>query len=872
MDIDARAESSFKIDDYYDKEQKIQVVNFFLGLLFTLPIQNPNSLAELLWETLVKIQNKEERNTVRRDIIFKLTQLTEIKDISEQSARLNHLFRDLGIDPTCQPLVRGKEIILGKLDVEVLKPHTVSLKVNEREKIVFGAAPEFIKTFHAHGENIPEYLILSGKTFRDGINFAEIEFAIYDNFFFQHGRKLKIICTQTQETRLRIILQVTLLGPDFDRLMAFEQNEARRQELERLKAYQDFLAPRDNDGNIIDIDGYIEFIHFEDNTAELTLASGERIKILKAPENPDAFTIIDSNGEMMGYIDLGGITMEEFDFPVQRTPISRDEFGVFVLDSGDGFTPDKHTSSFLMWLEGKPLLVDPMAYSEKYLKRKGIDSNEIVDFFISHNHGDHDQGVYNYLIRGRRIRLIGSEINVQQTLKKVAAAIDTSIADMKNLVDVVPLPIGQEVELPGYKHVTVELEYAFHPIPTNMIKFRYRDKTGKLVKTLGYSGDTVFDPEKYEEWIKQGRLKREYLQPLLDFFKDADIIIHEAGGGVIHTYMEKVIKYYPKKTLYWVHTKLHESEAGGTILKSGDQLTFINEQIQKKMDWYLKLFEKVPLFSNLSVIERAELAEMAAHSDEIEVIEYLAGEVIIREGDLPNDRSFYIIAQGSVDILQHSHHIASLGVGQQLGEMALFGNNEGRRNATVQAFAGVKLLKIHEKAYSKYMAKIERAYTHYKEARPILDASQSPFKGLNHNILDNIATQMDKQVFDEAIEGKKRPLIIKGQAHNDVLYLIVEGEVGVIVDKAKGIGFRLGRGAVIGEMSLLDDDAVPMATVVPITRKVVVYTLNKQSLRKILEQYPPVRYILEGIAQRRKRQNQEAIFKYQSKGHDYSDG
>lgn len=858
--FDAKAENSFIIDNYQTEQEKLQVTNFFLGLLYRFPIKNNDLLAEKLWETLVNLPEQEEKNNVRKDIIFKLTKIGELNDINEQCLALNRVFRQLAIDPAFQMIVKGNELVIEAFQVEILKPHTASFKVQSQEKIVFGAAPEFTKTFLQHGESIPEYVVLTGQTFKEGINFAEVEFAIYNNYFFQAGRRVKIVCTEEQEACLRTILQISILGPDYTKLLASVTDEKKRLEYIKLKSFQEMLVPRDKAGQVITIDGYAEFIHFRDRQATLKLASGEIIYIQLAKKNADAFTIKNQAGEIIGYIDLAGIEKDEFSFPVERKPLARDEFGVFVLDSGDGFSPDKHTSSFLLWLEGKPLLVDPMAYSELYLRRKGIDNNEIVDIFISHNHGDHDQGVYNYLISGRRIRLIGCEIVVQQALEKVAAAIDISEADLLKLVDIVCLPVGQEVALPGYGHITVELEYGLHPIPSSMIKFYYNDEQGKRLKTLGYSGDTIVDREQFKQWVKAGKLNETDTVRLTTFFTDADIIIHEAGGAPIHSVMDKVIAAYPDKKIYWVHTNLKEV-VSGAVLKSGDHLTLIKEHIQKKRDWYLSIFEKVPIFADLNAQEKILLAKMAVESYDIEIVNYMAGELIIKEGDLPKDKSFYIIAQGSVDILQFGQHIASLGVGQQIGEMALFGNNEGYRNATVRAFAGIKLIKINEQAYHIFREQIEKAYARYSEARPILDASNSPFKGLNHNILDNIGTRLEKKTFLEERNGKKEPLIVKGQQSKDVLYIIIEGEVGVVVDKDKKVGFRLGQGAVVGEMSLLKEDLLPTATVVPMTKKVVAFTLSRKNFKELADKYPPVRYILEGIAQKRRKMNLEAIHK-----------
>ena len=155
---------------------------------------------------------------------------------------------------------------------------------------------------------------------------------------------------------------------------------------------------------------------------------------------------------------------------------------------------------------------------------------------------------------------------------------------MLKLVDVISLPIGKEVALPGYERITIELEYGLHPIPTSMVKFYYNDEQGNRLKTLGYSADTILDLERYRKWVNEGKLEEQDTERLATFFSDIDIIIHEAGGDPIHSKMEEVIAAYPGKKIYWVHTNLKEA-ISGIILKSGDHLTIIEEQVQKKRDW-----------------------------------------------------------------------------------------------------------------------------------------------------------------------------------------------------------------------------------------------------------------------------------------------
>lgn len=855
----ARAESDFSIADFTESEQKLQVTNFFLGLLHKLEILNPDLLVEKLWQTIQGISSRHARDEIRKDTVFKLSRIDTVPGIDNRCQALNTILRQLEIEPSFQAVVREGRIAIENLDLRVLKPHTAALRIDGRDNIVFGAAPEFIKAFLGEGEEIPEFIVLGDNTFRDGINFSEIEFTIYRNFFFHQGRKVKVVCSAQKERQLRIILQVTLMGPDYETLLTTERDQARWQEFRRLKACRDLLIPRDAAGAIIPVDAYVEFITFREGRAVIPLAGGRQVTITGTADDPDRFTVLDAKGGVIGVVDLARLDRSEFGFPVQRTPLSRDEFGVFVLDSGDGFSPDKHTSSFLLWLEGRPLLVDPMAYSDLYLKRKGIDTSEIVDIFISHNHGDHDQGVYNYLINGRKIRLLGSAVVIEQTLQKVAAAVGVGVKEIMKFVDVCSIPVGQERKLPGYDNVFVKLEYTLHPIPCNMIKFHFKDREGRVLKSLGYSGDTLFAPDKFAGWVRDGKLEQEFVDIQLGFFHDVDVLIHEAGGGTIHTEMEPLAAHYRAQEIYWVHTAAEAASVGNKVLRAGDQITLLPEAADKKIEWYIKLFEQVPLFTRFSHEENYRLARMAVDGRSMEIITYMAGEEIFRQGDLPEDDSFFVIAQGALDVFQDGRFVASLGIGQQLGEMAVFGNNEGRRNATVKAFSGVKLVRITRAAYEEFMQKINTAYQYYSEARPALEASNSPFRGLNHNILDNIAARMEKQVFARNPDGSRPVIITKDQPCSSALYLIMEGEAGAIVDRDKRVGFKLGKGSVIGEMSLLDPSLRPSATVIAITDRVVTFTLSRGAFNELIEKYPPVRYILEGISRRRRQANERAL-------------
>jgi CRP-like cAMP-binding protein len=82
----------------------------------------------------------------------------------------------------------------------------------------------------------------------------------------------------------------------------------------------------------------------------------------------------------------------------------------------------------------------------------------------------------------------------------------------------------------------------------------------------------------------------------------------------------------------------------------------------------------VPLFSALSRRERSELAR---HADEVDLRE---GHELVHEGAFSYE--FFVIEQGTAEVLRGGEHVADLGPGDYFGEMGAV-SVDGRRNATV---------------------------------------------------------------------------------------------------------------------------------------------------------------------------------------------
>jgi CRP-like cAMP-binding protein len=99
--------------------------------------------------------------------------------------------------------------------------------------------------------------------------------------------------------------------------------------------------------------------------------------------------------------------------------------------------------------------------------------------------------------------------------------------------------------------------------------------------------------------------------------------------------------------------------------------------------------ELIGLFANLSRHERRQIASTA---DEVDVEE---GRQLVREGEFAYE--FFVIEDGTAEVLRDGEHVADLGPGDFLGEMGIV--HKARRNASVVARSPMSLIVMTEQDF-----------------------------------------------------------------------------------------------------------------------------------------------------------------------------
>jgi CRP/FNR family transcriptional regulator, cyclic AMP receptor protein len=110
-------------------------------------------------------------------------------------------------------------------------------------------------------------------------------------------------------------------------------------------------------------------------------------------------------------------------------------------------------------------------------------------------------------------------------------------------------------------------------------------------------------------------------------------------------------------------------------------------------DKKVELLSRVPLFAGCS---KKELRQVAGIADEID---FRPGKTLIRQG--APGREFFVLLEGTVDVVRDGKKIAELGAGEFFGELALVSNIP--RTATVTATSPIRALVVVDRDFRRLL-------------------------------------------------------------------------------------------------------------------------------------------------------------------------
>lgn len=210
------------------------------------------------------------------------------------------------------------------------------------------------------------------------------------------------------------------------------------------------------------------------------------------------------------------------------------DFRLLPLGVGDAFSARFYSSCFALEAAGEWLLVDCPHPIRKLLREASttaglsLDVSQLQAVVLTHLHADHCSGLegigfYSRYMLNRPMPLIASpELLAEVWPRHLAAGMEWSMhavgqpleqRTLGEFFEPIALSPGETLRRGPF---TLQFRPSIHSVPTMAVRVE------ALGRTLGYSADTIFDPE------------------LIAWLADADRVVHEASGGFMHTPYEKL--------------------------------------------------------------------------------------------------------------------------------------------------------------------------------------------------------------------------------------------------------------------------------------------------------------------------------------------
>lgn len=160
-------------------------------------------------------------------------------------------------------------------------------------------------------------------------------------------------------------------------------------------------------------------------------------------------------------------------------------FGVTVLGNSHGFDKSGSVSGYVLWINGRGVMIDPPPYSSATLEREGIRPRTIVGIILTHCHADHDAGAFQKVLTGSPVVVITTPTIYKSFIRKYAALSALSPALLRHSHRHKPAVIGRPLRFQG---ATFNFTYTLHTIPCVGFRVEWRGRS------MVFTGDHFNSP------------------------------------------------------------------------------------------------------------------------------------------------------------------------------------------------------------------------------------------------------------------------------------------------------------------------------------------------------------------------------------------
>ena len=744
-------------------------------------------------------------------------------------------------------------------------------------RVQFGSPAQTTRNLLREGVDGEHVFVLPSAFVENRTNYGDVEFLVYLNFFLRRGMRTRIAGAARLRRALTELLTLTIYGvfdpraheqPSFAELhQRYRVPDQETYDFFRL-AHETFAvrAGVDPAAAVLPIDAYFAYTELaEDGETIVSALDGSEI-LLRPEAGGCEARITDSSGRVTAKQlsvsparHVSGL-IPEARIDSVRFSTERPRFGITPLGTSHGFDPDGEVTSFVVWISGKGILVDPSPEALIHLERLGVAPVDIPYVFLTHVHADHDGGLLEKLLSGRRTTVIASDVVYRSLIEKMRLITGYDV-EAHGLVRHVAANPGQATlfELMG-DSVRIDTRWNFHPIPTNGFKLSVGGRS------FGYSGDTQYDPARLSTLRDETRLSAEQYDALMHFFWTADgtptvdLLYHEAGIPPIHTAVAHLRALPPavKARIQLVHVADGELSHADGLAKPP---TFTTHVLLEPTDASRRklLLETMQLVGYLYDTPLDTLRELL---DRAVLLQWAPNELIIRKGPVaPGEPlQFFVVADGEGAVKDGRRLVARLRKADSFGEWGI-SHQRGFRVADVVATSRCQCICFGEDAYWWLVDRqpmIQDRISRLRRLLPRLHLTQERARlrtdgiGEERGILEHLTTSQltGFALFGETRTFRRGAVVVREGDPADAYYVLLSGHLQAAIggrnvrELAEGDGF--------GEIALLQGGR-RTATITVVSADAEVLIMRRETFDAMLATLPAFAWGIWEAATTRKR-------------------
>lgn len=653
--------------------------------------------------------------------------------------------------------------------LDVSKPADGSRVVQYgEESLLIGQPPEVLKGLLLHAVPTFNAMVLIDSKEKDGSLLNNLEFPLYFFLFMSNGlaegKKLDLVGTREDISRIFRLLRFTLLGPTGEELDKWGTPSSMKKEWLGSAHY---LALKEPNGEVKDIESFFNVIPFDEEEARV----GE---FTIRHTGTDQYLI--TAGEESVAVDINDDEHINPPYKVQSDFIPRDlvKLGLEILGSASGFTANEPCTGLALCYNGSYILIDSLPYLDKHLFARGISKNSVSAVFLTHLHDDHC-AMFPLILMPHKVEVITTREIFEMAIEKLSCHLNWQpdvIREYFHLVEVVPDKPLKYFGMEIHPHVTV------HSIPTIGATFVVQHRGGdKRICVIGDNNGMT----SIREMNKLGIVSHRTYENLCRIFSDRfDLLVADGGAGAIHgdpadalsSDSDRVVFVHVEHLAHQFTTTFSLASSGKRyIVVDGDNAT-INTSL---MNQYLSTWLGEP-FSNRWA--RTILAED-------EVRRYNKGDVIMVQEERSRGYVFLIMT-GYCDVVVYDgkefQTVASLQAGEIIGEMAVV-TGTYKRNASVVAASPVSVMVFSEENFNEFV--IREGYrdmllNRWEMRTALRELPQ--FADLISTVLEKVSTIAEELTLsagqDMAIDDTAWHVFVQGQASFEGIPVVGGDEFG----------------------------------------------------------------------------------------------